>query len=200
MVRRCVYLSAAVKLLVIKAEKMLAFQELYKEEIRSNLQKKFNYKNPMQVPKLEKICLNMGRGEAVSDNKLINLTVDELSRIAGQKPVITTAKKSIAAFKLRQGMPIGCKVTLRGKRMYEFLERLVLVALPRVRDFRGLSTRSFNGGSYSVGLKEQIVFPEIDYDKIDKIRGLDIVIVTTSQSEEETKELLSGFKLPFVSN
>lgn len=178
---------------------MKGFQELYEKEIRKGLQGQFNYVNPMQIPKLEKICLNMGVGEAVADSKAINFALEELTLIAGQKPVVTTAKKSIATFKVRQGMPLGCKVTLRGKRMYEFLERLVIVALPRVRDFRGLSGKSFNGaGSYALGLKEQIVFPEINYDKIDKVRGMDIVIVTSAKTDAEAKALLSAFKMPFV--
>ena len=176
------------------------FKELYNNTIKSDLQNQFNYSNPMEVPKLEKICINMGLGrDAVANSKVIENAVNELSLITGQKPVITRAKKSIATFKLRKDMAIGCKVTLRGKRMYEFLERLVYIALPRVRDFRGLTNKSFSGpGNYSFGLKEQIVFPEINYDKIDKIRGMDVTIVTTSSSNDETRELLKGFNMPFV--
>lgn len=179
---------------------MKGFQELYEKEIRQKLQKEFNYKNPMQVPKLKAIHVNMGVGkEAVADSKIVNAAAEQLGLIAGQKPVITKAKKSIATFKVRQGMPIGCKVTLRGKRMYEFLERLVMVALPRVRDFRGLSGKSFSGsGNYAMGLKEQIVFPEINYDRIDKIRGMDIVIVTSAETDKEAKALLSAFYMPFM--
>lgn len=178
---------------------MLVLKSLYETEITKELQKRFNYTNTMQVPKIEKVCLNMGVGEAVANSKIIDSVVDEMTRIAGQKPVVTKAKKSISTFKLRQGMPIGCKVTLRGERMYEFLERLVYVALPRVRDFRGLSPKSFNGkGSYCFGLKEQIVFPEIDYDKVDQVRGMDVAIVTTAKTDEEGKALLELFKMPFV--
>jgi large subunit ribosomal protein L5 len=173
---------------------------LYKDKITKDLQKQFNYKNVMQIPKLVKITVNMGPSkDAVTDSKVINAAVAELTLIAGQKPVITKAKKSIAGFKLREGQPIGCKVTLRGDQMYEFLERLVNIALPRVRDFRGISAKGFDGkGNYSMGLKEQIVFPEIDYDKIDKIRGMDITFVTTATNDNEAKELLKAFKLPFM--
>ncbi len=161
------------------------------------LNEKFGYENPMQVPKIEKIILNTGLKEA--DNKAIEAAVADMTLISGQKPVVTKAKKSIAGFKLRENTPIGCKVTLRGKRMYEFLERLVNIALPRVRDFRGLSPKSFDGkGNYAFGLKEQIVFPEIDYDKIDKIRGMDVVIVTSSDNDDHARELLRGFNLPFT--
>ena len=176
------------------------YQVLYKETIYKDLQEKFNFKNPMQVPKIEKVTINMGLGrDAVADSKVVKSAFDELALIAGQRPVITKAKKSIAGFKLREGQAIGCKVTLRGKIMYEFLERLTNIALPRVRDFRGLSAKGFDGrGNYSFGLKEQIVFPEIDYDKIDKIRGMDISVVTTSNNNDEAKELLKGFKFPFI--
>jgi large subunit ribosomal protein L5 len=175
------------------------FQELYDSEIRGSLNNKFNYKNQMQIPKIKKVSINMGAGEAVADSKIIKFVVADLEAIAGQKPVVTKARKSIAAFKLREGMPIGTKVTLRKQRMYEFLERLVLVSLPRVRDFRGLSAKGFDGnGNYSFGLKEQIIFPEIDYDKIDKLRGLDISIETSAKTDEEAYELLSHFKFPFV--
>lgn len=179
---------------------MKGFKTLYDKEIRKDLQKRFNYKNPMQTPKIEKICINMGVGDAVANSKSVDLAAEELMLIAGQKPVITKAKKSIATYKVRQGMPLGCKVTLRGARMYEFLERLVYVALPRVRDFRGVSPKSFNGkGDYSLGLKEQIVFAEINYDKIEKVRGMDITIVTTAKTDEEGKALLEAFKVPFTS-
>ena len=170
----------------------------YDSVLRQELQDKFNYGNPMQVPKLEKIVVNMGVGEAVADSKKLDSAVEELMVITGQKPVVAKAKKSVANFKLREGMPIGCKVTLRRNRMYEFLDRLVNIALPRVRDFRGLSDRSFDGnGNYSLGLKEQIVFPEIDYDRIDQIRGMDVTVVTTAKTDEEAKALLEGFDFPF---
>lgn len=174
------------------------YQTLYEKEIRPALQKQFNYDNPMRFPKVEKVVLNMGIGEAAADSKAVNAAVADMTLIAGQKPVVTKAKKSIAGFKLREEQPIGCKVTLRGRQMYEFLERLVNIALPRVRDFRGLSPKAFDGqGNYSLGLKEQIVFPEIDFDKTDKIRGLDIVVVTSANSNEEGKALLEGFNFPF---
>lgn len=174
-------------------------QAVYESEIRTALQKEFNYKNPMQVPKLEKIVVNMGIGENVNDSKTIQAAANELGLITGQKPKICLSKKAIAGFKLRQGLPIGCKVTLRKQRMYEFLDRLVNVAMPRVRDFRGVSAKSFDGkGNYAMGLKEQIVFPEINYDKIDQIRGMDIVIVTTAKTDEEAKALLSAFQVPFI--
>lgn len=172
--------------------------EVYVSEIRDALQKQFNYVNPLQVPRLEKIVLNMGVTEAVADSKAVNAAAAELALIAGQKPVITRAKTSIAGFKIREGMPLGCKVTLRRAHMYEFLDRLVNIALPRVRDFRGISSKSFDGkGNYSLGIKEQIIFPEINYDKVDKVRGLDITFVTTAQNNEEAKALLTGFNLPF---
>jgi len=176
------------------------YQVLYKEQVFKDLQDKFNYNNPMQVPKITKVTINMGLGrDAVADSKVVKSAFDELTLIAGQRPVITKAKKSIAGFKLREGQSIGCKVTLRGERMYEFIERLTNIALPRVRDFRGLSVKGFDGrGNYSMGLKEQIVFPEIDYDKIDKIRGMDINIVTTANNNDEAKELLKGLKFPFI--
>lgn len=170
----------------------------YEDELRSALIKQFSLENVMQAPKLEKVVLNIGVGEAVQDSKKIQGAVNDLTAIAGQKPVVTRAKKSIAAFKLREGMPIGCKTTLRSDRMYEFLDRLVTIALPRVRDFRGLSERSFDGkGNFAMGLKEQIVFPEVDYDKVDTIRGLDIVICTTAQTDEQALALLKGFNMPF---
>ena len=173
-------------------------REHYDTTLKPALIEEFSYKNPMEVPRLEKIVLNMGVGEAVSDSKKIKSAVKEMTLIAGQAPVVTKAKKSVATFKLREGMPVGCKVTLRRERMYEFLDRLVTIALPRVRDFRGLSGKSFDGrGNYALGLKEQIVFPEIDYDSVDEIRGLDIVICTTAKNDTEAKALLSGFQLPF---
>jgi large subunit ribosomal protein L5 len=163
------------------------------------LKAEFNYANDMEVPRIEKIVINMGVGEATSDGKKVNSAVAELTAIAGQRPVVTKARKSIAQFKLREGMSIGCKVTLRRERMYEFLDRLVTIALPRVRDFRGVSGTSFDGrGNYAMGLKEQIIFPEIDYDKIDEIRGMDIIIVTTAKTDQEAKALLKGFDMPFV--
>jgi len=172
--------------------------EFYKNEITPNLQKKFNYTNIMQTPKLNKVVINVGLGEAVQNPKTIDSAVEDIMTIAGQKPVVTRAKKSIAAFKLRAGMPIGVKVTLRGKRMYEFVDRLLNVALPRVRDFQGVSAKAFDGrGNYTLGIKEQLIFPEINYDKVDKIRGMDIVFVTTANTDEEAKELLKGFGMPF---
>jgi large subunit ribosomal protein L5 len=173
-------------------------QEHYQKVVRDALTKEFGYKNTFQVPKLDKIVINMGVGEATADSKKINIAVEELKAISGQKPVITKARKSIATFKLREGMAIGCKVTLRRQHMYEFLDRLVNIALPRVRDFRGISGKSFDGrGNYTLGLKEQLVFPEIDYDKVDKVRGMDIVICTTAKTDAEAKALLKGFDMPF---
>jgi large subunit ribosomal protein L5 len=177
---------------------METLKKVYENEIVPTLTKKFGYTSKMQVPKLEKIVLNMGVGDATTDSKYLEAAVKELEVIAGQKPVITKAKKSIAGFKLREGNKIGCKVTLRGERMYIFLEKLVKIALPRVRDFRGISRGSFDGrGNYTLGVKEQLIFPEVDYDTVIKTRGLDIVIVTTAKSNEEALELLSGFGLPF---
>lgn len=176
----------------------LRFKELYLNEIIKNLQKEFSYKNINQMPKIEKIVINMGVGEAVADSKVVNNAVNDLTLISGQKPVVTIAKKSIATFKLREGMKVGCKVTLRRDRMYDFLERLVIVALPRIKEFRGFSGKSFDGnGNFTFGIKEQIVFPEINYDKIDVIRGLDITIVTSAKTDAESKFLLSSFNLPF---
>ena len=170
----------------------------YEERIVKAMTEKFGYKNRLEVPRLEKITLNMGVGEASQDKKKVQTAAEEMALIAGQKPVITIAKKSIAQFKLREGMPIGCKVTLRRDRMYEFLDRLVTVALPRVRDFRGLNPRSFDGrGNYAMGLKEQIVFPEINYDQIEKVRGMDVIITTTAKTDEEARELLRLFNFPF---
>jgi large subunit ribosomal protein L5 len=170
----------------------------YEAEIAKAMTEKFGYANPMQVPKLEKITLNMGVGEASQDKKKVQTAAAEMELIAGQKPVITKAKKSIAQFKLREGMPIGCKVTLRRERMYEFLDRLVTIAMPRIRDFRGLNPKSFDGrGNYAMGLKEQIIFPEISYDKIEKVRGMDIIVTTTAKTDEEARELLRLFGFPF---
>ena len=178
---------------------MTRLHEEYKNKIKAEMLEKFGYDNVMQVPRLEKVVLNMGVGEAVQDSKKVQAAVADLTLIAGQKPVVTRAKKSIAGFKLREGMPIGAKVTLRRDRMFEFVDRLINIALPRVRDFRGLNPRSFDGcGNYSMGLKEQIVFPEIDYDKVDTIRGLDIIVVTTASTDDEARELLRGFNFPFV--
>lgn len=175
-------------------------KEVYDSKIRATLKEQFGYTNDLQVPRLEKIVINMGVGEAVGDSKKIQNAVSEMAAITGQKPVITRSRKSIAQFKLREGMAIGCKVTLRADRMYEFMDRLVSIALPRVRDFRGISGDSFDGrGNYAMGVKEQIVFPEIDYDKIDQIRGMDIIIVTTAKTDAEGKALLKGFDMPFVS-
>src|SRR5687768_13517335 len=173
-------------------------KQAYEDRIVKAMTEKFGYKNRLQVPRLDKITLNMGVGEASQDKKKVQTAAEEMALIAGQKPVITKAKKSIAQFKLREGMPIGCKVTLRRDRMYEFLDRLVTVALPRVRDFRGLNPRSFDGrGNYAMGLKEQIVFPEINYDQIDKVRGMDIIVTTTANTDEEARELLRLFNFPF---
>ena len=172
---------------------------LYESEIRPQLIEQFGYTNLMQAPKLEKIILNMGVGEGVTDNKKIGAAVQDMTLIAGQKPIITKARKSIAAFKVRAGMQVGCKTTLRRERMYEFLDRLITIALPRVRDFRGLSGRAFDGrGNYALGLKEQIVFPEIDYDKVDQVRGMNVVICTTARTDDEGRALLAGFQMPFV--
>lgn len=177
---------------------MARLHEVYKSQIVPNLKEQFGYKNHHQVPKITKITLNMGVGEASQDKKLIDNAVNDLTLITGQKPVITKSRQSIASFKLRENMPVGCKVTLRQQRMFEFLDRLVNIALPRVRDFRGLSSKSFDkNGNYSLGLKEQIIFPEVDYDKTDKIRGMDITIVTTAQTKEEARALLVGFNFPF---
>ena len=177
---------------------MSQLKTYYTETVVPELKEKFNYSNPMQIPKIEKIVINMGLGEAIHNIKIIDSAVEELKIISGQQPVVTRAKKSIATFKLREGMPIGCMVTLRKKRMYDFLNKLVNVALPRVRDFRGISGKAFDGaGNYSLGVKEQLIFPEIDYDKIDKIKGLNISIVTSAKSNEEGKELLKLMGMPF---
>ena len=173
-------------------------KEQYLSQVRPALTEKFGYKNVLEIPRIEKIVINMGVGEAVADSKKIKSAFEDLQAIAGQKPVITKAKKSIATFKLREGMPIGCKVTLRRERMYEFLDRLVTVAMPRIRDFRGLNPKSFDGhGNYAMGLKEQIIFPEISYDQIDKVRGMDIIVTTTAKTDEEARELLRLFGFPF---
>jgi len=178
---------------------MARLRNHYDTVVRPALQKEFAYKNPMQVPKLEKIVINMGVGEAAQDAKKIESAIAELTLIAGQKPVVTKAKTSIAQFKLREGQVVGCKVTLRAERMYEFLDRLINIALPRVRDFRGVPAKSFDGrGNYALGLKEQLVFPEINYDRVDTIRGMDIIFVTTAETNEEAKALLKGFDMPFV--
>jgi len=177
---------------------MARLRELYVKEVAPQLAEKFQYKSPMQIPRLQKIVLNMGLGEAIQNVKILETASDELAQISGQKPVITRARLSIAAFKLRKGMPIGCMVTLRGDRMYEFYDKLVNIALPRVRDFRGVSPKSFDGrGDYTLGVREHIIFPEIDYDKIDKIKGLNITIVTTAQTDDEARELLALLGMPF---
>lgn len=177
---------------------MNRLKEKYQNEIVKSLMTKFNYRNVMEVPKIEKIVINMGVGDAVGNPKALDSAVEELALITGQKPIITRAKKSIAGFRLRAGMPIGAKVTLRGERMYDFLDKLISVSLPRVRDFRGVSSKSFDGrGNYTLGIKEQLIFPEIDYDKINKVRGMDIVIVTTAKTDEEARELLAELGMPF---
>jgi large subunit ribosomal protein L5 len=178
---------------------MTRLQEHYDKVVRPNLMKEFGYANPLQVPRITKIVINMGVGEAVQDGKKVDAAANELSQISGQKAVVTKSRKSIATFKLRENMNIGCKVTLRRDRMYEFLDRLVTIALPRVRDFRGLNGKSFDGrGNYALGLKEQFVFPEINYDQVDDIRGMDICIVTTARTDAEAKALLKGFDFPFI--
>lgn len=177
---------------------MSRYKDIYNTEIRDAMQKKFGYKNVMEIPKLEKIVVNMGVGEAKDNAKLLDSAVTDLEKITGQHVVTTKAKKAVANFKIREGMQIGCKVTLRGEKMYDFLDRLVNLALPRVRDFRGVSANSFDGrGNYALGIKEQIIFPEIEYDKIDKIRGMDVIIVTTAKTDEEARELLRLFNMPF---
>ncbi len=180
------------------APKVARLQAIFRDKITPELIEKFGYKSPMQVPRISKITLNMGVSEAVSDKKVMDHAVSDLTKIAGQKPVVTKSKKAIAGFKIRDGVPIGCMVTLRGVQMYEFLDRFVTIALPRVRDFRGISGRAFDGrGNYNVGVKEQIIFPEVDYDKIDVLRGLNISITTTAKNDEEAKALLTAFKFPF---
>ena len=177
---------------------MSRLKDLYTAEIRNAMQEKFGYKNSMEIPKLEKIVINIGVGEATTNAKAVDAAVSDLAAITGQHPIICKAKKSLAAWKIREGMPLGCKVTLRGERMYEFLDRLINVALPRVRDFRGISDKSFDGrGNYAFGVKEQLLFPEIEYEKIDKLRGMDIIVVTTAKTDEEARELLTKFGMPF---
>ncbi|QLI81926.1 50S ribosomal protein L5 [Chitinibacter sp. FCG-7] len=177
---------------------MARFQEVYESKIVPELVKQFGYKSAMQVPRIEKITINMGVGEAVADKKVMEFAVGDMQKIAGQKPVVTKSKKSIAGFKIRDGYPVGCKVTLRRERMYEFLDRLVTIALPRVRDFRGVGGKSFDGrGNFNMGVKEQIIFPEIEYDKIDALRGMNITITTTAKTDEEARALLAAFKFPF---
>ncbi len=178
---------------------MSRYKDLYKDTIVDAMVKKFSYKNVMEVPKLEKIVVNMGVGEAKDNPKILESAVSDLETITGQKAVITKAKKSVANFKIREGMSIGCKVTLRGEKMYEFLDRLVNLALPRVRDFRGVDPNAFDGrGNYALGIKEQLIFPEIEYDKVDKVRGMDVIIVTTAKTDEESRELLAQFGMPFA--
>ncbi|SDN91564.1 50S ribosomal protein L5 [Alkalicoccus daliensis] len=177
---------------------MNRLKERYNQEITPSLKEKFNYSSVMEVPQIEKIVINMGVGDAVQNSKVLDKAVEELAVIAGQKPLITKAKKSIAGFKVREGMPIGAKVTLRGERMYDFLDKLVSVSLPRVRDFRGVSKKAFDGrGNYTLGVREQLIFPEINYDNVDKVRGMDIVVVTTANTDEEARELLTQFGMPF---
>jgi large subunit ribosomal protein L5 len=177
---------------------MTRLQDHYKEKVIPALVEKFGYKSVMEVPRIEKITLNMGVGEAVGDKKNMEFAVNDMTAIAGQKPIVTKARKSVAGFKIREGWPIGCKVTLRRERMYEFLDRLINIAMPRIRDFRGVSGKSFDGrGNYSMGVKEQIIFPEVEYDKVDALRGMDITITTTAKSDEEGRALLDGFNFPF---
>ena len=178
---------------------MARLKEYYVDTVAPALMKKFNYKSVMEIPKLDKVVINVGAGEAISNSKVIDAIMNDLMQITGQKPIICRAKKSVANFKLREGQAIGCKVTLRGEKMYEFLDRLVNLALPRVRDFRGVSADSFDGrGNYALGIKEQIIFPEIEYDKIDKVRGMDVIFVTTANTDEEARELLTQFNMPFT--
>jgi large subunit ribosomal protein L5 len=177
---------------------MARLQEVYRDEVIKKLTDQFAYKNPMEVPRITKITLNMGLGEAVADKKIVEHAMGDMAKIAGQQPIVTKARKSIAGFKIREGWPLGCKVTLRRQRMYEFLDRLINVAIPRIRDFRGLNGKAFDGrGNYSMGVREQIIFPEIDYEKIDALRGMDIVITTTAKTDEEGRALLSAFNFPF---
>lgn len=177
---------------------MSRLKDLYTTEIKGAMQEKFGYKNVMEIPKLEKIVINIGVGEATSNAKAVDAAASDLAAITGQKPIICKAKKSLAAWHIREGMPLGCKVTLRGEKMYEFLDRLINIALPRVRDFRGISAQSFDGrGNYAFGVKEQLIFPEVDYEKIDKLRGMDIIVVTTAKTDEEARELLTKFGMPF---
>ena len=180
---------------------MNRLQEKYNKDIRPSLVDKFSYSSVMEAPRIEKVVVNMGVGDAVTNTKALDDAVKELSQLTGQKPIITKAKKSVAGFKLREGMPIGCKVTLRGERMYDFLDKLMNIALPRVRDFQGVSPKAFDGrGNYTLGVKEQLIFPEINYDNVNRVRGMDIVIVTTAQTDQEAKELLAQFGMPFRKN
>ena len=177
---------------------MAKLHDVYRQKVATELMTQFGYQTVMQVPRIEKITLNMGVGEALADKKILENAVADLAALSGQKPLITKARKSVAGFKIREGYPIGCKVTLRGERMWEFLERLICISMPRIRDFRGVSAKSFDGrGNYSMGVREQIIFPEIDYDKVDKVRGLDITITTTAKSDEEGRALLAAFSFPF---
>ena len=177
---------------------MAKLHDIYRQEVIKSLTEKFGYKTVMQVPRIEKITLNMGVGEAVADKKLLENAVKDMTAISGQKPLITKVRKSVAGFKIREGYPIGCKVTLRGERMWEFLERLICIAMPRIRDFRGVSSKSFDGrGNYSLGIREQIIFPEIDFDKVDAIRGLDVTITTSAKTDDEARALLAAFNFPF---
>ena len=177
---------------------MAKLHDVYRQKVAKELMTQFSYQTVMQVPRIEKITLNIGVGEALADKKILENAVADLAALSGQKPLITKARKSVAGFKIREGYPIGCKVTLRGERMWEFLERLICIAMPRIRDFRGVSPKSFDGrGNYSMGVREQIIFPEIDYDKVDKVRGLDITITTTAKSDEEGRALLAAFNFPF---
>ena len=177
---------------------MARLQQLYQDEIAGKLKEKFGFKSVMEVPRITKITVNMGVGEAVGDKKIMDFAVGDLTKITGQKPIVKNARKSVAAFKIRDGWPVGCKVTLRRERMYEFLDRLINVAIPRIRDFRGLNAKSFDGrGNYSMGVKEQIIFPEVDYDKIDALRGMDITITTTAKNDEQGRALLEAFRFPF---
>jgi large subunit ribosomal protein L5 len=179
---------------------MARLQQDYQKRVAGELMQRFQYQTPMQVPRITKITVNMGVGEAVADKKIMDFAVRDMTAITGQKPIVTFARKSVAAFKIREGWPVGCKVTLRRERMYEFLDRLINIAIPRIRDFRGLNARAFDGrGNYTLGVREQIIFPEIDYDKVDALRGMDITITTTARSDEEGRALLEGFKFPFRS-
>lgn len=199
MAARFEYLSPTAKSSTFEVgNPMSRLQDHYKEKVVPALTEKFGYKSPMEVPRIEKITLNMGVGEALGDKKILQFAVGDMEKISGQKPIITMARKSVATFKVREGWPVGCKVTLHRSRMYEFLDRLVNIAIPRVRDFRGLNPKSFDGrGNYSLGVKEQIIFPEIEYDKIDALRGLDITITTSAKTDEEGRALLDGFNFPF---
>ena len=184
---------------VYKRQQVSRLKEMYKNEIMDAMTKKFGYKNVMEVPKLEKIVVNMGVGEAKENAKLLDAAIADMELITGQKVIATKAKKSVANFKIREGMPIGCKVTLRGEKMYEFADRLINLALPRVRDFRGVNPNAFDGrGNYALGIKEQLIFPEVEYDKVDKVRGMDIIFVTTAKTDEEARELLTQFNMPFA--